>query len=210
MDSNIYPKPSLRTQAVFSVLFFITILTLLRSFAGWLEMRSGAVVSDPILAWFDPINVAPVTFLLVYGAIGFMFYSLRNDFPVILAGVRAYSVLLIMRMVTIYCLPLDPPATLIPLKDPIVEFFATGNLITKDLFFSGHTASPLLYSFFVKSKSAKITLWIFTGLIAACVLIQHVHYTIDVLAAPFFAYGVVCISRYLDQKIMPILAKIFR
>lgn len=36
-----------------------------------------------------------------------------------------------------------------------------------------------------------------TVLVGACVLLQHVHYTIDVVAAPFFTYAAYRISKKL-------------
>ncbi len=42
-------------------------------------------------------------------------------------------------------------ANMIILNDPLVEFFGTGQTLTKDLFFSGHTAT-LLILFLVSEK----------------------------------------------------------
>jgi hypothetical protein len=78
---------------------------------------------------------------------------------------------------------------MIPLSDPFAEYFTAGSVMTKDLFFSGHTAT-LFFLFLITEK--KILRYIFlcaTMAVAILVLAQHVHYTIDVFAAPFFTYG---------------------
>ncbi len=105
-----------------------------------------------------------------------------------LLAIQTYSLIAFLRLLTIYLLPLDAPPTIIPLKDPFVEFFGGGNTLLKDLFFSGHTATMFLFFLLVNNK-LKIVFFISTILVAIFVLIQHVHYTIDVVAAPFFTYG---------------------
>jgi membrane-associated phospholipid phosphatase len=92
-------------------------------------------------------------------------------------------------MCAMYVLPLDPPVNMIILNDPLVEFFGTGQTLTKDLFFSGHTATLLILYLVSEKKIYKIIFLVITILVAIAVLLQHVHYTIDVFAALFFSYA---------------------
>jgi len=85
-------------------------------------------------------------------------------------------------------LPLEPPSDLIQLKDPITYLFYGNEYVTKDLFFSGHTATQFLMFLCLKKKTERMILLVSTFLIAIMVLFQHVHYTVDVLAAPIIAY----------------------
>ncbi len=62
-------------------------------------------------------------------------------------------------------------------------------VLTRDLFFSGHTSTLFLISLAVPGRRARPFFLACTAAVATCVLVQHVHYTVDVLAAPFFAYG---------------------
>ena len=87
-----------------------------------------------------------------------------------------------------WSLPLDPPPTAIPLSDPLVEVLGTGKLLTRDLFFSGHTSFMFLMYLVCNTKLRPFFL-LSTLLVGVCVLLQHVHYTVDVLVAPFVAYG---------------------
>jgi hypothetical protein len=88
-----------------------------------------------------------------------------------------------------YTVPFNPPLKMIPLADPFVQFFGSGAVLTKDLFFSGHTAT--LFILFLTAASKKTKYFFLTGTIIAALLLllQHVHYTVDVLSAPFFTYG---------------------
>jgi membrane-associated phospholipid phosphatase len=78
---------------------------------------------------------------------------------------------------------------MIILNDPFVEFFGTGKTLTKDLFFSGHTATLFILFLVSKKKIIKTVFLISTIAVAISVLLQHVHYTIDVFAAVFFTYA---------------------
>jgi membrane-associated phospholipid phosphatase len=108
--------------------------------------------------------------------------------------------MIILRMIAMHLVSLNPPEKMIPLNDPLVEFFGTGQLLTKDLFFSGHTATLFLLFLLADLKSLKIFFLISTITLAISVLLQHVHYSIDVLAAPFFAYGSFKLIEKLRQK----------
>ena len=92
------------------------------------------------------------------------------------------------RCLTLLLVPLEPPTGLVVLHDPLVErfFYATPSPITKDLFFSGHTATLLLLTLAVPAGWRRWILGAATILIGSLVLVQHAHYTYDVLAAvPF-------------------------
>jgi membrane-associated phospholipid phosphatase len=103
-------------------------------------------------------------------------------------------------MIAMYSLPFDPPSSMIPLKDPFVQLFGTGKLLTRDLFFSGHTATLFLLFLVVDKKPYKQLFLFLTVLVAVSVILQHVHYFIDVLAAPFFTFGCFIIVKSIREK----------
>jgi membrane-associated phospholipid phosphatase len=73
--------------------------------------------------------------------------------------------------------------------------------MTKDLFFSGHTATVFLLFLNSQTKLWKNVFLTLTILVGFCVLIQHVHYTVDVIAAPFFGYGAFVIARGFVKRV---------
>jgi hypothetical protein len=111
-----------------------------------------------------------------------------------------FIILSLSRMISIIALPLNPPNELIELIDPISNSFYGSKFITKDLFYSGHTATQFLMFLCLQKKGDKLVTFISTIAIGVLVLIQHVHYTIDVIAAPFFTYVVFIITKRIVQK----------
>jgi len=91
------------------------------------------------------------------------------------------------------------PDNLIPFADPITNFFygKQHDFITKDLFYSGHTSTMFLCFLCFIQKRDKLIALISTLLVGMMVLIQHVHYTVDVLAALPFTYIVYRIAGWI-------------
>ena len=100
----------------------------------------------------------------------------------------AYNGVTLVRMASIGLISLNPPAGLIPLADPITNQFYGIHYITHDLFFSGHTTTVFLIFLCLKKKPDRIYSLLASVALGFLLLVQHVHYTIDVLAAPVFTY----------------------
>nr|WP_262896050.1 sphingomyelin synthase family protein [Hymenobacter sp. BT523] len=67
-------------------------------------------------------------------------------------------------------------------------FEVTTQPIVRDLFFSGHTATMALLVLAVRGRAWRRALVLMTVAVGLLVLVQRVHYTYDVLAAPLFAW----------------------
>ncbi|MDH3251922.1 MAG: sphingomyelin synthase family protein, partial [Ignavibacteria bacterium] len=104
-----------------------------------------------------------------------------------------------IRMCAMYVLPLDPPEGMIILRDPVVEVFGPGAVLTRDLFFSGHTGTLFILFLTARMTALRLLFGIATLTVAVLLLWQHVHYTVDVLAAPFFTLP----AFLLAQRIVP-------
>jgi len=153
---------------------------------GMLEMNGYGVSSIFLKDFFNKIGI----FTLLY-----------HPRAIILAFM-SYIVMIYIRIVAMWSTPLEAPATILPLIDPMVSEIGVGRLMTKDLFFSGHTATiQLIFLCSVEKKWRNVFL-ILTLIVAACVLIQHVHYTVDVVAAPFFGYCSYLIAKSFFNKII--------
>ncbi len=64
-----------------------------------------------------------------------------------------------------------------------------------NFFYSGHTAFPFLLALiFWENKKLRYLFLFLTVFFGASVLLAHVHYSIDVFAAPFIVYGMFVIS----------------
>jgi hypothetical protein len=82
------------------------------------------------------------------------------------------------------------PGQINPGPGPFDAIYSYLNFQT-GFFFSGHTGLPFLTAliFWGKPLPRNIFLWI-SGIFGVAVLLAHVHYSIDVFAAPFMAYGI--------------------
>jgi hypothetical protein len=178
-----------RIESIVTVVLLVGIVSGLANFLQVIERRPGAVLNDPVLAMFQPVDLTWVTFALIYGglllAIGILLSHPRR----LMIAFQCYSMMVIVRMIAMSLTPLDPPPTMIALVDPTVSYFGTGMTPSRDLFFSGHTSTMLLLALTVPSIRWRNLFAAATVAVAVCVLAQHAHYTIDVFAAVFFAYG---------------------
>ena len=172
-----------------SIIFLIVILIIFSRFTQYVEMRKGVVLSDPFLVLFSAIDFTQVIFSLIYGALIFAILLLITLPVEMMVLIQSYAVMVMLRMTMMYLLPLNPPTGMIVLKDPIVEAFGSGRILLNDLFFSGHTATMSLL-FLSVPKKWKWFYFIGTILVGALILLQKVHYSVDVLVAPFICFTI--------------------
>lgn len=184
-----------------SIFVLIIVLLCFSNFVQLIEARPGIILPDPFLNSFNAINLSSGIFIIIYGAIlgALSILSVHPEELVIL--LEAYSLMVLCRVVMMYLMPLAPPVGMILLRDPFVELFGKHVSLTKDLFFSGHTASLSLLLFTVP-KRIKWLFLILTLLVASGVLIQKTHYTIDVLVAPFISFGCYYLTSRFRKKLI--------
>jgi hypothetical protein len=154
-----------------------------------IEKRNGPVLHDWILAWLPAHDISVSLFIVVWAISGLTLIRAIQNPGMVIHFVWAYLLLCIFRILAISIVPLDPPVNLIPLADPVSNFFyGRHEFVTKDLFFSGHTGTVFLMFLCLRKKTDRLLGMLATGLVGMLLLIQHIHYTIDVIGAPFFAY----------------------
>jgi len=186
---NFLRNSSNKKLTVSTILFLLVTLFLLSTFLTYNETRTGTEIHDPILALFDPINLTWLIFALIYsGLLIGVFHFVQNP-PVLIRALLTYSFLALIRICMMYSIPLDPPAEMISLTDPFVELFGTGSTLDRDLFFSGHTSTMFMLFLLAYKPILKKMFLAGVILVGASVILQHAHYTIDVLVAPFVAYA---------------------
>lgn len=172
-------------------LLFGVLLPLIPHFFLAIQARPGPVLADPLLVLLPRRDVATAVFVLMYGSVVVGVGWLTRHPALFLRGMWALLLLLLLRMLTIWLLPLSPPLDILPMPDPFtasVFHTAAGAAITKDLFFSGHTATVVLLAMAVRGRWWRSGLALTAVLVGLLVLVQRVHYTYDVLAAPFFTW----------------------
>ena len=168
----------------------LALLPVLPGFYHWVQTRPGYQLPDPLLDLLPVHDNSVLTFSLIYGAIvGSLAAAALRRPPLLARMLWCYYLLQLLRMATLTLLPLEPPTALLPLHDPVVDhLFQVQEPIVRDLFFSGHTATMTLLALAGRGRWR----WVLGGLTVAVgllVLVQRVHYSYDVLAAPFFAWA---------------------
>ena len=178
-----------KVELVVTLILLAIVLTSLANFLNFVEARQGVVLPDPILNLFNPIDLTWLIFGLIYLSLIIGVITLFKNPKQLMFAIQIYVLMVVLRIIAMYLMPLEPPQKMIMLNDPLVEFFGTGQTLTKDLFFSGHTATLFILFLVSEKKVFKVIFLISTIAVAIAVLLQHVHYTIDVFAAIFFTYA---------------------
>lgn len=184
-----WARPAFRwSWVILLVLLFGVLVPITPGFFQAIEQRSGTVPADPLLHLLPRHNVATPVFVLMYGGVLVAVGWLTRQPRLFLRGLWGYAMLLLLRMASIWLVPLLPPPDMVPMPDPFTAtLFHTGAGITKDLFFSGHTATVAILALAVRGRWLRPALALVALLIGVLVLVQRVHYTYDVIAAPIFA-----------------------
>jgi hypothetical protein len=128
------------------------------------------------------------TFTLIYGGLVVAFVVLLRRPRLLLWGVQSYVLLVLLRILMMWLTPLAPPEGLVLLRDPLVESLGPARALTRDLFFSGHTSTLFLLAL-VLPRPWRIPMFAAAAVVAALLVWQHAHYTIDVVVAPFVAFA---------------------
>ena len=196
-------RPAFRwSWAALLVLLFGVVVPLTPGFFAFMQQRSGPVLADPLLARLPRANVADPIFGLMYGSVVVAVGWLTVHPRLFLRGLWGYWLLLLLRMATISLFPLAPPPDLVPLVDPITTFLihtAASAAITKDLFFSAHVATVTILGLAVRGRWLRGALFAAAAVIGVLVLVQRVHYSYDVLAAPCFAGAAYWLAGHLTR-----------
>lgn len=186
-----------RRKFIVSAVVLAIIVLALPSFFQYIEQREGAYLHDLVLQAIPAADVSIPTFLIIWSISGLVIVRMIQQPAFALLMLSSFTLLCIARMISITMVPLDPPDGLIRLNDPLTSMVYGGKdkFITKDLFFSGHTSNMFLMSLCLTKKTDKYLALLATLVVGVLVLVQHVHYTIDVLAAFFFTYIVYRVSK---------------
>jgi hypothetical protein len=182
-----------RIKTIVGSIVFLSMLISFPFFFAFIEKRQGVLLHDPLLELLPAIDVSGATFIAIWSMIIFFVVRCIQDPHIFIVSFCSMILLFLSRMITISLFPLEPPVGLIPLIDPVASIFYGGPhvFMTKDLFYSGHTSTQVMIFLCLPNKMDKKFALASSIIVGTLVLIQHVHYSIDVIAAfilPYFIY----------------------
>ena len=176
-----------KSRVLISLLLLILIAFLSPLFFNYIEARNGNQLNDILLKSLPAHDFSIPVFIFIW--LMFLLIIIRSiqSPKIFLVFIIGYALLNASRFITIFLVPLNPPAGIIELADPLTNVLYGNHFISKDLFYSGHTATLLLMSFCFTKKRDKVFGFAASIIAGVLLLMQHVHYSIDIIAAPFFA-----------------------
>ncbi|MDE2018731.1 MAG: hypothetical protein KGJ13_00070 [Patescibacteria group bacterium] len=191
-----------RKQSLYMGIFLIVLALFIQINVGHYSSVQSAGAAPAGDLFLDHLPVVNLDFLVVSGGIliWVLFWLLLILYPNhLLFGIKAAALFIIIRAfftslthIGLYPTSLNP--------GPENPGWSLYHLLTfqGNFFFSGHTSLPFLTALIFWNNKA----WrrIFIGLtifFGAVVLLAHVHYSIDVFAAPFIVYGIWRITQLL-------------
>jgi len=181
--------PAFRRRLMVGMVVLVALLSLLPRFFQMIERRHGLLLNDRILRALPAYNISTALFIVMWVFTAYCVFRAAQTPRMFLAYLWSFIFLTAFRCLTITLVPLDPPDGLIGLVDPVSNFFyGSDKFVTKDLFFSGHTSSMFLLFLTVPGKTDKKLALVVTAVVAFLLLVQHVHYTLDVLGALVFCW----------------------
>lgn len=175
-------------KLMIAVITIIACLSVLPVFFQVIEHREGPVLKDAFLNLVPGRDVSYGIVAIIWGLMILSIVRCVQSPRLTLLFLLGFCFFFLTRFITISLFPLNPPPDLIILFDPLSNSFYGKNFVTKDLFYSGHTASQFLIFFALPKKTDKLLALTGSILMGVLVLIQHIHYTVDVIAAPVFAF----------------------
>ena len=192
-----------RLYSLLTAFLLLGISFVLEHFANVYELEysqrpTSQYVGDILLNNLPVINlnliiVEGALFSLIFGTLFITFWRPRY----LLFTLKAIALFIAIRAVFISLTHVGIyPGTIDPNLGFFTSVYSYLNL-QMGFFFSGHTGMPFLIALiFWKEFRTRIVFLSISFVFAAAVLVAHVHYSIDVFAAPFMTYGIFEIARY--------------
>ena len=192
-----WKNPTFRLSFLLALLSFSIFPWKAATYFQWIQQREGIILNDFILEIIPSKNVSYPIFSIIYCTVIYLIIRLLTTPKAFVWFAWAFNLETAFRFLTIYLVALNPPIGIVDLHDPVAALFIYGDnmSITKDLFFSGHTATMVFACYFLPQKKEKILAITLGIILVILLLIQHVHYTIDIIMAPLFTLLAIGITK---------------
>ncbi|PWG80727.1 phosphatase PAP2-related protein [Pararcticibacter amylolyticus] len=183
-----WQSPLFKQKLLMAVAVLLCLTPVFPMFYQYIERREGYFYNDILLNIIPAIDVSIPIFVITWGMALFALTRVVQNPSLLLGLLYGVIIVNISRFISISMVPLNPPHGLIDIWDPITDLFYGETYVTKDLFYSGHTANQFLFFLVLQKKTDKYLALTTTILMGILVMVQHVHYTIDVIFAPPLTY----------------------
>lgn len=188
-----------------TLVFFVIFQHINLHMLVFFEHRLQSIIPyDPLMRLITP---RPINFelnLFSYSTLFVLLIYFLKKPRILLVVVHALLMMWMLRWLTMYLLPLAAPPNKVPLHDVIAY---SNYSISRDLFFSGHTATLVILLCAIKNRWVFIYAFVMTLVIISLLLIGHQHYLLDIISAPFFAVICYQVSVRLSRFVVPLLLK---
>ena len=192
-------------ELFFCVIYFLLVSFLFKKYLVVYETIPGIQLYDILLEYFKPADVSVYIFVLLYTIIFYNYLFLLAYPRMLVCFFIFYATCLLIRFILLTFINLEPPLMYQEFSDPILSSSTyEGIKITKDLFFSGHMVTAFCSYFAMPNRTLKIVFLVGSIALALLLIIQHVHYTIDILGAyvaVFLIYRVYYEKIYKQSKL---------
>lgn len=190
----------LRAEFLITVVLLVVVVYSFSRYLLFNETRAGAIIEDPIQKYFDAIDLNVLIFFAIYSSLLIGIISFSFNPRQLMMAFQTYTLLVTLRMISMYLIPLDPPSDCIDLQDPVVFMMGTGMKIVKDLFFSGHTSTSFMLFQVARNKYLRFYFLAATITVGISVILQKAHYSIDVVAGLVYSYASYQMIRHWHAK----------
>ena len=191
-----------RKRSLYLGLLFLAVALVVQVNVGRYSARSvTSFVGDLFL---DNLPTVDLDFVIVEGALimvllGGLLFIFKPRY--LLFGLKAVSLFIIVRSFFVSLTHIGIYPRQLVFDEGIGSTLYYFLDFQGNFFFSGHTALPFLMALILWRE--QFWRWFFlavSALFGLSVLLAHVHYSIDVFAAPFMSYGVFKIAQYLFSE----------
>ena len=191
-----------RRRSLYVAFFIVTLSLIFQYYAGSYSAHVATqYVGDLLL---DHLPIVNLNFIIVEGALWTVLFSAilvvaKPNY--IIFSLKAVSVFLAIRAVFVAVTHLGIyPGQIVPGPGAFDQFYVALGLQT-GYFFSAHTGMPFLMALiFWEEKVWRYVYLTASAVFGISVLLAHVHYSIDVLAAPLMTYSIFKFAEYMFKE----------